>query len=138
MRKQNSGNEAAAVRYDTIVIRNATGQAVPRQVDGGEVVSWSRGHELAAMDALQELVDDLAAGDCDVPEHVTSRANEALDLMRSRRDLGWDADEAVREPTAAKTEADEPCEECDGRGSVPIDDCNGAAVLVCNTCHPDL
>lgn len=138
MQKQHSGNESAAVRYDTIVIRNATGQAVPRQVDGGEVVSWSRGHELAAIDALQEFVDDLAAGDCDVPEHVTSRANEALDLMRRRRDLGWGADDAEAEPIAAQTEQDEPCQECDGRGSVPIDDCDGVAVRVCNTCHPNL
>lgn len=138
MQKQHSGNEAAAVRYDTIVVRNATGHGVPHQVDGGEVVAWSRGHELAAMDALEQFVDDLAAGDCDVPEHVTSRAVEALDLMRRRRELGWDADEAVAEPTSANTEPDEPCLECSGRGSVPIDDCDGVAVRVCNTCYPNL
>lgn len=39
---------------------------------------------------------------------------------------------------SAQTEPDEPCPECDGRGSVPIDDCDGVAVRVCNTCYPDL
>ncbi len=41
--------EATTPRYDTIVIRGTQGSAVPKEVDGGEVISWSRGHELAGM-----------------------------------------------------------------------------------------
>lgn len=134
----NPGEKATTPRYDTIVIRGAKGQAVPRELDGGEVVAWSRGHELAAMDALEEFVDDLAAGNCDVPEHVTSRAVEALALMRRRRELGWDADEAVAEGDSSNSDPDQPCLECNGRGSVTIDNCDGVAVRVCNTCYPDL
>lgn len=82
-----------AERYDTMVIRGAAGKSVPREVDGGEVVSWSKGHALASMDALEEFVQYLADGDCDVPKAVTERANEVLSLVQRRRDLGWSADE---------------------------------------------
>ena len=84
--------EATTPRYDTIVIRGALGNTVPKEVDGGEVVSWSCGHELAAMDALEEFVEDIAAGDCSLPEAITSRAQSALDLMTRRRNQGWDAE----------------------------------------------
>ncbi|SDU87806.1 hypothetical protein [Pseudomonas mucidolens] len=88
-----SGNaEATTPRYDTIVIRGAQGNAVPKEVDGGEVTSWSRGHELAAMDALEEFVEDLAAGDCSYPTVIAVRAQNALNLMTLRRLHGWDAD----------------------------------------------
>lgn len=89
-----SAVEATTPRYDTIVIRGAQGKTVPKKVDGGEVVSWSQGHELAATDALLEIVEDLAAGDCSYPAELTERANQALALMKRRRKLGWDADEA--------------------------------------------
>ncbi len=84
--------EATTPRYDTIVIRGALGKTVPKEVDGGEVVSWSRGHELAAMDALLEFVEDIAAGDCSLPEAITKRAQSALELTTRRRDQGWDAE----------------------------------------------
>ena len=95
-----SANKATTPRYDTIVIRGATGQTIPKQVDGGEVVSWSVGHGLAAMDALEEFVDDLAAGNCHQPAHLTQAAAEAMNLMRRRRVLGWDADEPTGQPPA--------------------------------------
>ena len=81
--------EATTPRYDTIVIRGALGNTVPKEVDGGEVISWSRGHELAAMDALEEFVVDLAAGDCSYPTFIAERAQTALDLMKQRRTVGW-------------------------------------------------
>lgn len=86
---QGGNAEATTPRYDTIVIRGAQGKTVPKEVDGGEVVSWARGHSLAAMDALEHFVDDLAAGDCSYPEAITKRAQFALDLMTSRLDKGW-------------------------------------------------
>lgn len=92
---QDSSATAAAPRYDTLVLRGAEGSVVPKEVDGGEVVSWSRGHELAAMDALVEFVEDLAAGDCSYPTFIAVRAQSALNLMNLRRVHGWDADEAL-------------------------------------------
>lgn len=86
---QSGTPEAIAPRYDTIVIRGAKGNTVPKEVDGGEVVSWARGHSLAAMDALEHFVDDLAAGDCSYPDAITKRAQSALDLMTCRLDKGW-------------------------------------------------
>lgn len=96
-----SGEKATTPRYDTIVIRGAQGKSIPKEVDGGEVVAWSQGHSLAAMDALEEFVDNIAAGNCDQPDHLTQGAAEAMDLMRRRRDLGWDADEQSSEPVEA-------------------------------------
>ncbi|MDA7086533.1 hypothetical protein PH586_09095 [Pseudomonas sp. SA3-5] len=100
---QGGDAETSTPRYDTIVIRGAKGETVPKEVDGGEVVAWSRGHELAAMDALQELVEDLAAGNCHQPAHLTQGAAEALNLMRRRRAIGWDADEPEQPPADWKT-----------------------------------
>lgn len=91
--RQDDHSKSTAPRYDTIVIRGAKGNTVPQEVDGGEVVSWSQGHELAAFDALRELVEDLAAGDDSYPEEITERAQFALSLMERRREKGWDADE---------------------------------------------
>ncbi|MBN0281138.1 hypothetical protein JTM76_35985, partial [Pseudomonas aeruginosa] len=71
---QGGSAKASTPRYDTIVIRGATGKDVPRKVDGGEVVAWSAGHELAALDALQEFVDNLAAGNCSQHSHLTHEA----------------------------------------------------------------
>ncbi|WP_431483697.1 hypothetical protein [Pseudomonas solani] len=88
-----SAEQATTPRYDTIVISGATGQEVPRTVDGGEVVSWARGHELAAGDALLEFVTYVADGDCGISEELSMKAREALDLMARRSRLGWDADE---------------------------------------------
>lgn len=50
--------QAITPRYDTLVIRGALGTTIPREFDGGEVVAWSRGHELAPMEALEEFVED--------------------------------------------------------------------------------
>ncbi|HBP6689772.1 TPA: hypothetical protein L6B04_16025 [Pseudomonas aeruginosa] len=92
--------KATTPRYDTIVIRGATGQSVPKEVDGGKVVAWSRGHELAAMDALEVFISDLADGNCHQPTYLTQGAANALNLMRRRRAIGWDADEPVEHPPA--------------------------------------
>ncbi|HDS0959704.1 TPA: hypothetical protein QDZ28_003430 [Pseudomonas putida] len=89
--------KANTLRYDTLVIRGATGQSVPQEVDGGEVVAWSLGHGIAAMDALEEFVDDLADGSY---HGLAAGAAEALNLMRRRRALGWDADVVAQEPPA--------------------------------------
>lgn len=89
--------KANTPRYDTLVIRGASGQTVPREVDGGEVVSWSQGHALAAMDALEAFVDDMADGSY---HGLAQGAADALNLMRRRRALGWDADVVAEETPA--------------------------------------
>jgi hypothetical protein len=89
--------KATTLRYDTLVVCGATGQTVPREVDGGEVVAWSLGHGLAAMDALEEFVDDLADGSY---HGLAQGAANALNLMRRRRALGWDADVVAQTPPA--------------------------------------
>ncbi|HHX7089748.1 TPA: hypothetical protein ACVGOR_002135 [Pseudomonas aeruginosa] len=90
---QGGSVKASTPRYDTIVIRGATGKDVPREVDGGEVVSWARGHELAAGDALLEFVNYVADGDCGITPELSTKARKALDLMERRSRLGWEADE---------------------------------------------
>lgn len=87
-----SAEKATTPRYDTIVIRGAIGKEVPRTVDGGEVVSWARGHELAAGDALLEFVNYVADGDCGISPELNDKARKALDLMERRSRLGWEAD----------------------------------------------
>lgn len=89
--------KANTMRYDTLVIRGATGQNVPREVDGGEVVAWSMGHGLAAMDALEEFVNDMADGSY---HGLAKGAADALNLMRRRRALGWDSDVVAEDPPA--------------------------------------
>ncbi|WMN19804.1 hypothetical protein QL104_10445 [Pseudomonas piscis] len=93
-------DKAITLRYDTIVICGADDQAIPREVNGAEVVGWSLGHGLAAMDALEEFVDDLATGNCHQPAHLTLGAADALNLMRRRRAIGWEADESTQQPPA--------------------------------------
>ncbi|WP_286976871.1 hypothetical protein [Pseudomonas sp.] len=93
-----STEKAITERYDTIVIRGAQGITIPEIVDGGMVVAWSKGHDLAAMDALLEFIDDLAAGDCSYSAELTERAAQVLDLMERRRELGWDADKQSNKP----------------------------------------
>ena len=95
-----STEKATTPRYDTIVIKGAKGQNVPKEVDGGEVVAWSVGHGLAAMDALEEFIEDLAAGNCNQPAHLTQGAADAINLMRRRRSIGWEADEPTDQPPA--------------------------------------
>ncbi|HEQ1956007.1 TPA: hypothetical protein ACXN27_003196 [Pseudomonas aeruginosa] len=90
---QGGSAKASTPRYDTIVIRGATGKNVPREVDGGEVASWARGHELAAGDALLEFVNYVADGDCGITPELSTKARKALDLMERRSRLGWEADE---------------------------------------------
>jgi len=89
---KSSTAEATTPRYDTIVVRGARGDVVPKEVDGGEVVSWSRGHELAAGDALLEFVNYVADADCGIGRELSAKARKALDLMERRRWLGWEAD----------------------------------------------
>lgn len=114
-----SAVEATTPRYDTIVIRGAKGKTVPKEVDGGEVVSWSQGHELAAMDAMQEFVDDLAAGNCACTAELTERANQVLAHMERRRKLGWDADEPEL------------------TWSTAVEKAKGTALQVFDGCHED-
>lgn len=89
---QSSTAEAITPRYDTIVIRGATGKVVPTTVDGGKVISWARGHELAASDALLEFVNYVADADCGISPELSAKARRALDLMERRNRLGWEAD----------------------------------------------
>lgn len=89
---QGSTEEAITPRYDTIVIRGATGKVVPTTVDGGKVVSWARGHELAASDALLEFANYVADGDCGITPELSTKARKAIDLMERRSRLGWEAD----------------------------------------------
>lgn len=96
-----SSEKATTPRYDTIVICGATGKEVPRTVDGGEVVSCARGHELAAGDALLEFVNYVADGDCGITPALSAKARKALDLMERRKRLGWEADEQPEDWQAA-------------------------------------
>lgn len=100
-----SAEQATTPRYDTIVIRGAIGKEVPRTVDGGEVVSWARGHELAAGDALLEFVNYVADGDCGIGPELSAKARKALDLMERRSAQGWDADEEPEDWQAAVNRA---------------------------------
>lgn len=103
---QGGSAKASTPRYDTIVIRGATGKDVPREVDGGEVVSWARGHELAAGDALLEFVNYVADGDCGITPELSTKARKALDLMERRSRLGWEADEQPEDwPTSVNRAA---------------------------------
>ncbi|MCF6782615.1 hypothetical protein [Stutzerimonas stutzeri] len=89
-----SAEKATTPRYDTIVIRGAIGKVIPRTVDGGEVVSWARGHELAAADALLEFVNYVADGDCGIGPELSAKARKVLGLMERRSVMGWEADES--------------------------------------------
>lgn len=100
-----STEQATTPRYDTIVIRGALGKEIPRTVDGGEVVSWARGHELAAGDALLEFVNYVADGDCGIGPELSAKARKALDLMERRSAQGWDADEEPEDWQAAVNRA---------------------------------
>lgn len=119
---KSSTPEATTPRYDTIVIRGAQGSAVPKEVDGGEVISWSRGHELAGMNALEEFVEDLAAGGDPYPTLITERAQKALDLMKLRRVHGWDAEAALLRA------AEQECLECSDVPFGPGDECDTARI----------
>ena len=106
-----SAEKATTPRYDTIVIRGATGKEVPRSVDGGEVVSWARGHELAAGDALLEFVNYVADGDGGISPGLSTKAREALDLMERRSRLGWEADKQPEDwQTSVNRAAQTACE----------------------------
>lgn len=100
-----SAEQATTPRYDTIVIRGALGKEIPRTVDGGEVVSWARGHELAAGDALLEFVNYVADGDCGIAPELSAKARKALNLMERRSAQGWDADEEPEDWQAAVNRA---------------------------------
>lgn len=100
-----SAEQATTPRYDTIVIRGALGKEIPHTVDGGEVVSWARGHELAAGDALLEFVNYVADGDCGIGPELSAKARQALDLMERRSAQGWDADEEPEDWQAAVNRA---------------------------------
>ncbi|ARU87092.1 hypothetical protein [Pseudomonas sp. M30-35] len=80
-----------SVRYDTLVIRGATGTEVPRTTADGEVVSWAQGHMLAQHGPLEEFVKDLADGvyeDYEV-RTIQAKASHALQLSRLQRFEGW-------------------------------------------------
>ncbi|WHS62235.1 hypothetical protein [Pseudomonas sp. G2-4] len=114
---QDSTEEAAVTCYHTLVFRGALGSVIPKKVDGGEVISWSRGHELAAMEALEEFVEDLAADGCLYPASITERAQKVLDLMKLRRVHGWYAEAATvraveQEFPKCADEPFSPCDEC--------------------------
>lgn len=78
-------------RYDTLVIRGATSNEVPREAAGGEVVAWSAGHALAEHGPLETFVQELADGNYgdDGMDTIQVNASEALELSRRQRDHGW-------------------------------------------------
>lgn len=76
-------------RYDTLVIRGATSNEVPREAAGGEVVSWSAGHALAEAGPLEEFVTDLADGVFSSVNEIEDEAWRVLDLSKRQRDQGW-------------------------------------------------
>lgn len=82
------------VRYDTLVIKNATDKAIPREAAGGQVVSWAAGHSLAEMHPLEEFVRTLADGGIVCCEEVEEEAKRVLDLSARQRDAGYIEDEA--------------------------------------------
>lgn len=85
----------SANRYDTLVIRGATSNEVPREAAGGEVVAWSAGHALAEQWPLERFVQELADGDYlgDDSEGIQEQAARVLELSRHQRDHGWIKDE---------------------------------------------
>lgn len=80
-----------AERYDTLVVRGSTSQAVPREAAGGQVVAWSAGHALAEMGPLEAFVQELADGcyEDESIESIQTSASHALSLSRFQRDNGW-------------------------------------------------
>lgn len=82
------------VRYDTLVIKNSTDKAVPREAAGGQVISWAAGHALAEMHPLEKFVRALADGDIDCSEEVEAEAKRVLNLSNRQRDAGYIEGEA--------------------------------------------
>ncbi|MBN0691460.1 hypothetical protein JTM16_37075, partial [Pseudomonas aeruginosa] len=78
---QGGSAKASTPRYDTIVIRGATGKDVPRKVDGGEVVAWSAGHELVVLNPLQQLVTHLPTRNSSKPLYLSRKAAGPLNLL---------------------------------------------------------
>lgn len=80
----------SAIRYDTLVIRGATSNEVPREAAGGQVVAWSSGHALAEQGPLEAFVQELADG-CygDHMDSIQAKANHVLEVSSRQRDLGW-------------------------------------------------
>ncbi|MFD2645105.1 hypothetical protein [Pseudomonas japonica] len=88
-------------RYDTLVIRGASGKEVPRMVDGGEVVSWSVGHAIAEAGPLLEYITELATGAIGTVGDITDEAQRVLTLSKRQRHSGWldeEQAEAAAEP----------------------------------------
>lgn len=79
--------EVARPRYDTLVVKNADSATVPRQAAGGEVVAWSRGHDLAYSDVLREFAERVAdGGDMWMGTELEDAAREALETAMRYRD----------------------------------------------------
>lgn len=76
--------------FNTLVIRGATSNEVPREAAGGQVVAWSAGHALAEQWPLEAFVQELADG-CygDHMDSLQAKANHVLEVSRRQRDLGW-------------------------------------------------
>ncbi|WP_448680546.1 hypothetical protein [Pseudomonas nicosulfuronedens] len=82
-------SNAPIKRYDTLVIRGATNNEVPREAAGGEVVAWSAGHALAESGPLEEFVTDLADGAFSSVDAIEAEAWRVLELSRRQREHGW-------------------------------------------------
>ncbi|UVK85200.1 hypothetical protein LOY46_11150 [Pseudomonas sichuanensis] len=88
-------------RYDTLVIRGASGKEVPRMVDGGEVVSWAAGHAVAEASPVLEYVSDLAREAFGTVGEIADEARRVLALSKRQRQQGWldqEQAEAAAEP----------------------------------------
>lgn len=81
----------SANRYDTLVIRGATSNEIPREAAGGEVVAWSAGHALAEQGPLEEFVKALADGchEDDDMDTIQAKAGRVLELSQRQREQGW-------------------------------------------------
>lgn len=79
-------SEGGGTRYDTLVVKNADSTTIPRQAAGGEVVAWSRGHDLAFAEALREFVERVANGEIWMGSELEDAAKEALEVAVRYRD----------------------------------------------------
>lgn len=77
-------------RYDTIVIKDSTSTAVPREVEGGQVVSWSAGHAIAEGNAYEEFAKAVMNGDFETLEEAEHAASRAQVKANLQREFGYD------------------------------------------------
>lgn len=73
-------------RYDTLVVLNATDKTPPMAAAGGEVVAWSRGHDLAFAEVLREFVQRIADGEMYLFDDLEGEAEAVIERANQYRD----------------------------------------------------